>query len=153
MSHNFTLSMEIIQLLEWLLEHEESRIRVLIKKALHDGLTQKITRAIHAESAENSEELQEVFFDFLAFLESTLSDELEVTGEHRELQENLGKTMQRLNIRNIDPKITVACIQETLQELRKDSRSPIMPNKTITRQMLLGKLIKHWKPHSNDLVH
>lgn len=152
MSSNFTLSIELIYLLEWLLKHEESRLRVLIKKALHDGLAQQVAMHSDTDNAAIADELQDVFLEFLSFLETTLLEELESSPPNKQLHQKLGSALCSLNMRNVDRQTTLASFHEAAQELKEEVMTPSHRMNQKIKHTLLGKLLKNWKPAKKDLV-
>ena len=155
MSSNFTLSLELIYLLDWLLKHEQNRLRAIIKRAVQMGLMQKISGA-HSLKIEDSlatEDLQHSFVEFMNFLEETLAKTLNTLHEGRQLQFDLATLYKELNIDNVDGHTALAILQEAQHELAHCAKNEDAASSSELKKALLTKVLKNWKPQRHDLEH
>ena len=84
MSTSFSLSLELVLLMDWLLKHEKKALNELIKKSLSSGLSKEIElydtftqEQLLDLDSEMSEELHSSILEFLMHMENKLLDGLD----------------------------------------------------------------------------
>ncbi len=155
MASNFTLSIELIYLLEWLLEHEKTRLKGTIKKAIQNGLAQKLETAASPRIDLDNEQLQDTFLEFLIFLEQTLMETMEESDHNHTLRSDLAHTFHRLSLASVDPQTALSCLHEAevaLEKKTQQASAPAHPSEDEMTQTLLTKFLKNWKPSKQDPV-
>ncbi len=126
MSTSFSLSLELVLLMSWLLKHEKKALNELIKKSLKTGLIKEIElfdtftqEQLLDMDSEMSDEFHNAILDFLMHMEKRLIDGL---GPKRQLLENQ-------NLLSISPKIN-----------------------TEKKDVLFYELLKNWNPKQNEPI-
>jgi hypothetical protein len=139
--NQFAISYELLQLLEWLLEHEQEALKKLIAKALVQGLYEKA----HIRTTTSPEELQQTVVDFFNVMEQTL---YELMNQH-EVQNLLQKSSMPF-LDHLDTTLyTPATMQQSVAKAITASK-----NKGKSAQEILFKeLLKRWKPHKKLSTH
>lgn len=153
MSSNFTLSLEVIYLLDWILKNEQHKLRTIIKRAVQTGLMQKISTAAQASDESMQQELEHSFVAFMNFLENTLTKTLEGIHAGRQLQFDLAALYKELNLDNVDGKTALAILQDAQHELVHHATPEASASTSEMKKTILTKVLKNWKPHRNDLEH
>lgn len=149
MDSSFLLSLELLCLMNWLVKNEKTRLKILIKDAVKDGLGDELDTLASTQNLQTNEKLHESFVTFLVYLESELKDSLEKEGQYTILRENLASSLKTLNI-NLDSSTVLTSLKQVEQELLRDVEPK---NESKTRKLLLKKMIKNWKPSKKDTIH
>lgn len=149
MDSSFLLSLELLCLMNWLVKNEKTRLKILIKDAVKDGLGDELDTLASTQNLQTNEKLHESFVTFLVYLESELKDSLEKEGQYSILRENLASSLKTLNI-NLDSSTVLTSLKQVEQELLRDVEPK---NESKTRKLLLKKMIKNWKPSKKDTIH
>ncbi len=141
-TQQFIASYELLQLLQWLFDHEQEALKRIINRALHQGLGEHLVRTSHQQGQQSTEELQQNIVDFFSLLETLL---------HEVIHEDTVKTvLQHTMLPAIKHLDTTLCDQTTLAM----SIAKATTASTSTKQEVLFKeLLKRWKPNKKLSSH
>ncbi len=136
----FVLSQELVQLMEWILEHEADGLKRVIARAIAKGMHK---RDKHESIAYNPEDYQHSVIDFFSLMELLM---IEVTSEH-----SVSRILQKNLLPAVDHVDNSACDVATIQSsatfaTSKAERKP----QQYARDVFLKELLKRWKPDSTE---
>ena len=150
MSHNtfdtndqFTVSFELLHLMQWLVEHDPEGLKRLIARALTQGLQEKIN---HSQGEQqHPDNMQNNIVDFLLLLEALLFEAINEHSVKSVLQRNLIPSVNRID--------AAACDNSTVRFSleRATSQMQLNPQEN-PRDLLMKELIKRWKPHKKNIA-
>ena len=155
MSTSFSLSLELVLLMGWLLKHEKKSLQKLVTKSLKAGLGKEI-ELIDTFSQEElldidsdfSQELNNSILDFLIHLEDVLLDGIE-TREPKE-EESFSTTIQKINKQKLDSKTVLVSLKHTNNQIDNIKNSSKKQNKL--NEILFSELLKNWMPNTNEPI-
>ena len=135
-SDQLVLSYELLQLLEWLMEHEADSLKRIIKRALSKGLDKELKR--RPESYQ-SHELQGNIIDFLELLEILLVESGHETSVDNVVRKNLLPAIDQIDTASFGSGLleSSATIATTKKEKNPQANA---------QELLFKELLKRWKP-------
>lgn len=157
MSTSFSLSLELVLLMGWLLKHEKKSLQKLVTKSLKAGLVKEIG-LIDTFSQEElldidsdfSQELHNSILDFLMHLEDVLLDELE-TREPKEKQ-SFSTTIQKINKQKLDNKTLLVSLKHTNNQIDDMKKKKSSKKQDKLNEILFSELLKNWMPNTNEPI-
>ena len=102
MADNLFLSYELMYLMHWLLKHEKTKLKALIKHVIESGLGAQLSNMKKQDQSINKNldaSLQNSFIEFLYFVENELLNHLENAEGQEYYQEDLLASLKKLNLR------------------------------------------------------
>ncbi|MFA6065947.1 MAG: hypothetical protein WC707_02080 [Candidatus Babeliaceae bacterium] len=148
-NNHFVISYELLQLLLWLLDHEQESLKKLIYKALGHGLEKKLRMLKgHSSTPEHQapQELQQSIIDFFSLLELLM---IETMDEH-----TFDDVMQRSMLPEIDNIDTHMYESDTIHSSIAKATSAAKNNKGESpKDVLYKELLKRWKPAKKSILH
>ncbi len=154
MSNNFSLSLELVLLMNWLLKHEKRKIKNLIDKTLDKGFYEELDDIdkYEQDDLDSISELHISILDFLIFMEDTLLETLDKRDTQDISKEKLQPTIQKINTQNVDLQTVWLSTQQAQSKIRRENRKEKnkTQNKEDVKKVLLSQLLKNWKPKNND---
>ncbi len=140
-----TLSYELLYLLQWLIEHEQETLKVLIQEAVRHQRNATYLQKEHVYVA-HDEELQQNIVDFFELMDVLLYETLEEESIHKAVQMNL---MPSLN--HID---SAACDTDTIQSSVDEVTAHLDAHpEQNAKDTLYKELLKQWEPDEQTLTH
>jgi hypothetical protein len=159
MSDTFSLSLELILLMNWLLKNNKTKVKEVINDAIKDGLSDELTQIEDYEINLNDEKfLHNTILDFLFYLEDSLVECLEEKTGDNSSGEKLKPTLQKLNPGSIDLQTIWQSMQETKKQMKQQRKNKAIaqneqkPSSNEIKNRLLTQLLKNWKPKGNEPV-
>lgn len=141
--NNFVVSIELLLLVQWLLEHERESLKKLVVKALQHGLLQELQTP---RDNLNYDDLQQSIIDLFNYLEDSVSTLMP--------QYDVDQVIQRAMIPAIDHIDKQQCDQEALEaSIAKASTNLTSVPKQELKDILCKELLKQWKPQKKSLQH
>lgn len=146
--NQFSLSYSLLILLQWLTEHESSRLSKLITKALNSGLKEELANALANTSSDSDlqETLHYSIVDFFALLETTLAEQMHQQTTQKAREKNLMPALEHLDATLLDDETVKTTLGKVISVI--DNRPHENAN-----ELLFKELLKSWKPHKKDLTH
>lgn len=156
MSSSFSLSLELVLLMSWLLKNEKETLDKLIKKALKGGLKREInlidifTQQELLEMDSNfSQELHNSILDFLMYLEDILLNELNAKGDAFNKKE-LSPALQKISKQKIDSKTVLLSLKHTNKKISQAKNNKF--SKKNMDELLFSEILKNWSPKINEPI-
>lgn len=154
MSTSFSLSLELVLLMGWLLKHEKETLKKIVQKTLKAGLGKEI-ELIDTFSQEElldvdsdfSQELHNSILDFLMLLEDVLIEGLE-TKESKE-EKTFSQTIQKINSQKLDNKTVLISLKHANNQITNIQRKN---NSKQQNKILFSELLKNWMPKINEPI-
>lgn len=140
----FVVSFQLLQLMRWLVEHEQEGLKKLIGRSLKDGLEEVLFYP--AERDESDEELQQTIVEFFSLLESVLYEHVH--------EDEAKKLKKRVLIPAADHVDTAAC-DDTILAVSLDKAASTLENNPLedSKEVLCRELLKRWKPAKKVAMH
>jgi hypothetical protein len=139
----FTLSLELLRLLQWVVEHDAEGLKRLVNKALAHGLHDKINKPRELNDAQEHNEIQHSIIDFFVLLEALLFESINEQSVKSVIQRNLIPSVNRIDTSAFDiPTLKFSLERATAQLSHNSKASP--------RDVLMKELIKRWKPNKKN---
>lgn len=138
------LSYEILTLLEWLIEHENHALQLLVKKALANGLRKKVHPPRSASNRSvSAKAMQAIVIDFFANLDHTLSLSLQEDLLDRAAKNDLLRSLEHIDTQHCDS-ITLA--QSVEQATRTIERHP----EQNAKELFCKEFLHRWNPNNSE---
>ncbi|MFA5075421.1 MAG: hypothetical protein WC436_04955 [Candidatus Babeliales bacterium] len=157
MDTSFSLSLELICLMNWLLKNEKEKLKILINQTIKNGLSYEIEQLDKLTDNQidpnDNTQLHNTILDFLIFLEDTLIECLEEQELDTKSREKLNLSIQKILPQHVDLKtiwLSVQQAKEKISKIEKNTSKPIEEDEL--RNTLLTQLIKNWTPNNNEPV-
>lgn len=144
--NQFVVSFELLQLLEWLMEHHPEEIKKIINRSLSQGLAAQIQRADDIIEGYTLQDMQDSILDFFNLLEVLLIESLGERQEDKKLQAELIPTINHIDKTSCDFTTLSTSIEKATTKI---SKHPHENPQTI----LFRELLKNWKPAKKAVVH
>lgn len=134
-SDQLVLSYELLQLLEWLIEHEAESLKKIVKRALSKGLSKKLK----SREVPNASAIQGNVIDFLELLEILLFESNHEVNVSDVIRKNLMPAIDQIDISNFNAATveSSAAIASTKKEKNPSENA---------EELLFKELLKRWKP-------
>jgi hypothetical protein len=140
MSDNqFVFSFELLQLLEWLMEHHPEEIKKLIHRSLSQGLTQNIQNADNLIDGYSIEDMQNGIIDFFNLMEVLLVEALNERQISRTLHSELIPTINHVDRATYDSTTLSTSVERATSKINKHPQEN-------PQTILYKELLKNWKP-------
>ena len=153
MAESFSLSLELICLMNWILKHEKSKLRALVKEAINNGFSEELSQidSYETDDINDLNQLHTTILDFLIYLEDSLLETLEKKVFANNSKENLNTTLQKINPQIVDPQTIWRSMQQTSTKLTKNHPTTTSnQNEKRAKDVLFSQLLKNWKPANNE---
>ncbi|MCK4651442.1 hypothetical protein KAT08_04695 [Candidatus Babeliales bacterium] len=157
MPTSFSLSLELVLLMNWLLKNEKTKLKFLIEDTIKNGFLKELEKIDQLEN--NSFEINKLhasILDFMIYLEDILLDTLEKKDLNFQAKEKLTTALEQVNPQNMDLKTVWQSVQQAKnlvikQTNQKNSNDNKFSNEEI-KKTLFFQLLKNWNPRSNEPV-
>ncbi|KKP35394.1 MAG: hypothetical protein UR26_C0005G0008 [candidate division TM6 bacterium GW2011_GWF2_32_72] len=141
-SDQVVLSYELLHLLRWLIENEQSTLKRLVKKSLKKGLTEAIMQAAKNRDDEKNPEIHYSITDFFGLMDDLLNEGLIEDASKQVLQQNLLSTIDQIDSSICDTSTLNQSLMQATSELEKN------PHQN-AKHALYKELLKTWKPFNS----
>jgi hypothetical protein len=134
-SDQLVLSYELLQLLEWLIEHEAESLKKIIKRSISKGLNKKLK----SHNTPNASAIQGNVIDFLELLEILLYESNHEVNVSDVIRKNLMPAIDHIDTSNFNIATveSSAAIASTKKEKNPSENA---------EELLFKELLKRWKP-------
>jgi len=142
----FIISYELICLLKWLIEHDDTKLKKIVSKALSSGLKEKIKKGSASSSEEYVlDDIQNTIVDFLGILETVLFDAINEQTMKNAIEKKLMPTVEKID--------SASCDDATLRFSLEKATSKIENNPNENpNELLFQEILKRWKPNKKNLL-
>lgn len=144
--HHFMVSYELLELLEWLIEHESDAMKKLIVKSLRNGLQEKIMHRAMSNSSTNTEELYSSITDFFLLMEALLAETNTEDAAAQALQRHEVPAVNSVDIRQCGADVVALSAAKASSLARGNATEA-------TKSAFCRELIKRWKPQKKTTAH
>ncbi|HEB41443.1 MAG TPA: hypothetical protein ENI08_00295 [Candidatus Dependentiae bacterium] len=139
-----TISYELLYLLQWLIEYDDSRLKQMITRALNQGLRKEM------QKTEKSNELVDemcyhTIIDFFELMEELLAESIEEHIEKKAREKNLMPAIDQIDSTVCDDATMLFSIERTTTKIENDPN--INP-----KEQLFKELLRSWKPHNKNTM-
>lgn len=139
----FTISVELLRLMQWIIEHDQEGLKRLINRALSQGLHRHMETP--QDATETSDAAHHSIIDFFLLMEALLIETANEQAVKSALQQNLVPSINRIDTAECDTHTVQFSLQKATNKLKTNpDESP--------RELLLKELIKNWKPNKKQVV-
>lgn len=136
----FTLSYELLCLLEWLMQHEGEKLRKIVHKAVQThSFHEKIQALDQQKSADELGLMHISILDFFNLLESFLQKSLHDRVTSKARSQNLLSSLDQFD--------ATVCDQQTMHSCLEKTTTAIDSNPSLNaKEQLFKEILKQWKP-------
>lgn len=151
MTTQTSISLELLCLINWLLEHDKASLRAMVKRALEKGFSQDLQ---NLDASEPDDAMYGVLFDLIEFLEGCLFDHLSDIKMDEKIQERIVPMLQKLEGRTIDMRTLWLSMQQTKTQIneQKQEDAALETKRLDAQDILVTQLLKNWKPDNSETV-
>ena len=137
--NQFTLSYELLFLMEWLLEHEQETLKIFMQQCFKNGLKEHL-KNMNADSQQRTAEMMHYnIIDFLGLIETIMYEvQYEETLKHK-IQKKLMPALDHIDVQECDSQTVMQSLEQTSSQLEYNPK--INPE-----QLLFKELLRCWKP-------
>ncbi|MBD3273253.1 hypothetical protein GF385_02800 [Candidatus Dependentiae bacterium] len=157
MSTSFSLSLELVLLMGWLLKHEKKTLKKIINQSLEAGLLKEIElvdtfskEELLDMNSDFSQELHNSILDFLVFLEDILIEGLEIKDTKEE--QDFTPTIQKINNQKLDNKTVLLSLKKTNNQIDNAKNKSNSKKQEQLKDILFSELLKNWMPKTNEPI-
>lgn len=143
MNDQFTISLELLRLMQWVTEHDQEGLKRLIGRALSHGLNQRIQHT--QDATEQQESVYHSIIDFFILMEALLAENMHENFAKKTKQSSLIPAVHSIDVAACD----TGTVRFSLE--RATTRMQANPQEN-PRDLLLKELIKRWKPNKKNMV-
>lgn len=142
----FALSYELLCLMQWLLEHEQEKLKKIITKSLDSGLKEELQRIDETTFAQAdsqaAEDMQYSVIEFFGLLETLLAESLNEHVVKKALERNLMPAIGQIDTMLFDNATVKDSIEKATHKIE------LNPGEN-PKDLLCKELIKRWRPLKN----
>ena len=142
----FVLSFELLQLLEWLIEHHPEELKKLVHRSLSNGLAHQIQQADDLIEGYGAQDMQNSVIDFFNILEVLLIESLNERQIGKSLNASLIPAINHIDRTSCDGTTLSTSIERATTKLNKHPKED-------PQTLLYKELLKNWKPAKKAVVH
>jgi len=152
MDSNFSLSFELVCLMDWLLKNGDQQMVDLIKFAINNGFAAELEKIDDKKYAQITDQLPSIILEFLLTLEDILFESLEKVELDTKSKEKLIPAIKKIDTHSIDFKTIWLSMQQTKSSLVKDNTKKATKETKAknAKRILFEKLLKNWDPTQNE---
>lgn len=133
----FVISYELLQLIEWLIEHEQENLKKLIKRSVENGLKTKS----HTISNKHNEDLQNTIIELFGLLDGLLHEVIHEDADQIALERSLVPAIKQIDTASHDSSsIAISMAKATAAAEQRSTAGPS------AKEILCKELLKRWKP-------
>ncbi len=145
MNKGMVISVEIIHLLKWIIEHGKEGLDALIAEAIEAGCLE-IDDQLRFDGTANAMSFQKVIVDMIAFFENSVDEHVSGVLDSTPAAQRLVDYLQNTRI---DQGLVLDAIRTTTLHLKNSKSGKKMLQEDVFKKMLLN-LLKSWKPSKDD---
>lgn len=144
-SEQLVISYELLQLMQWIVEHESESLKKIINRALKNGFDEQLTKSQNYKELYSGDDMQNNIIDFLSLWEILLYEATNESDANRIIQKNLVPAIDHVDKKNCDSSTLKSSIDFASSKInRKPEES--------AQEIFLKELLKRWKPNKNHTV-
>lgn len=140
---NIQLSVELIRLLQWMLEHEHDTLKEIIARAKAKHSTQSLLEALQNPIFNSEESIKEHIIHFFSSLDALIAESSEEEQESKQI-------MHRFlvpSLKQIDSSICdIDTINRSAEQARNAIETGIASN---SKEALCREIMKQWNPNNS----
>ena len=137
----FTLSHDLLHLLQWIIENEPEKLKRLVTKAVHQGIYEKIQK--EEQTMEEKSYLYTSIIDFFALMEAFLREASSDYTKQRAREKNVLKDIDHIVC---DSNIIRSSLEQATKKGSNSSSAQV-------KEILFEEILKRWAPHSKKSIH
>lgn len=139
---HLALSLQLLHLLKWLVEHDDGALKAVIEKAFVQGAYRDIKRTNYAElDPAHIEEMHHSVLDFFNVLECYLEETYHQHTRRTARQTVLQATIDHIDTNVIDDENVLSSVESATSRIEQN------PQRN-AKQMLYEELLKQWEPEA-----
>lgn len=138
-----TMSYELLYLLQWLIEHDNNRLKQVIKLALDQGLREEMQKI--EKINEPLDEMYHTIIDFFELMEDLLTESIKEHVEKKAKEKKLMPTIDQID--------STVCDNETMRFSIEQATTKLEDDPDVNPQeQLFKELLRSWKPHNKNIM-
>jgi len=139
------ISYELLCLLRWLTEHDITKLKKIIGKALSSGLSKQIQQAENNTEPFELEEAQQSITDFFLILENIMTEVIH--------EQTFKKAVEKKLIPSVEHIDSTICDNATVRfSIEKASSKSTHCTQESTEELFFKEILKRWKPTKKNTL-
>lgn len=139
LSAEYTLSYELLFILEWIIEYEYDTFKRIVEQALESKGYHRIHQLCQASEAILEYEAQTSILEFLAMLETAFVEAVNEGSVKNVLLRNFLPALDNIDVHHCDNALVAASVAQTTSKLEKNPQAN-------PQEILFKELLRRWKP-------
>lgn len=140
------ISYELICLLQWLIENDDTKLKKIVSKALSSGLKETIKKGMSATNEEYMlDDIQNTIVDFLGILETILFEAITDQTTKDAIEQKLMPTVEKIDMAACDDATVRFSLEKTTSKIEKNPQEN-------PHELLFQEILKRWKPNKKNLL-
>lgn len=140
----FTISVELLNLMQWIIENDQEGLKRLIGRALSRGLQSKL-QTQQESPADTTERAHYSIIDFFLLMEALLIESSNEATTKNSLLHHMIPSVNRIDAAAFDSKTVRFSLEQATNKMQKN------PQKN-PQELLIKELIKNWKPSKKSKI-
>ena len=141
----FTISYELLALLQWITEHNEEMLREVITSAIDSGLQRKLHKQSSGQELPLVQDMQHNIMDFLSLLEGLLYEAMNEQMHKRAREQDLIPALDHIDSSQCDEMTVKSSLEKVTSTLAENPDSN-------PKELLFKELLRRWQPHNKDIA-
>ena len=142
--NQFVLSYELICLLQWLMDHDDHKLKKIVADALASGLKKKFRKNNRLNDTMSLEDIQESIVDFFGMLEDLILESLNEQAVKKALEKNLMPSIDHIDATECDDATLRFSIEKATSSIEKNPQEN-------PKELLFKELLRRWKPNKKNV--
>ena len=139
------ISYELLQLMEWIVEHEAEGLKKIIQRALKRGFDEQLKQSKNIHELYSLEDMQNNIIDFLSLVEILLYEATNEKEVDTVIQKNLMPAIDHVDVINCDSSTLKSSIAVATSKLQRNPKENV-------QEVFLKELLKRWKPNKKNML-
>lgn len=144
----FELSIELLYLLYWLIEHDPTSLKKLVDHAVKHNFKSEVEALLKSHSDDinaSFEELQGSVGEFLHFADALLFESMQEHTMKQAVQKKLLPALEHIDSSICDQEIVADSVERATHNLNES-------NQDNTQELVLKELLKQWQPDKKTAI-
>jgi len=141
----FVISYELFCLIRWLAEHESTRLKKIISRALVSGLSRQIQKTENNTDLFDLDEAQQGVIDFFCMLENITIETLNEQAVKQAVEKKLIPALEHIDSTVCDNTMVRFSIERA--SVKSNNNTKENP-----QELFFKEILKRWKPNKKNIL-
>jgi hypothetical protein len=141
---HFSLSVELLRLMHWIVEHDPEGLKKLVSRAISQMPNPTNILSDHTPETREANDAQQDIVDFLMLMEGLLFDALSEHQSKSASRHQMIPAISRIDSTVCDTNLVQGSVEKATSQMRLNPKEN-------PRDLLMKELIKRWKPYRESM--